>query len=107
MPVIDARNADRAGDGAAELILVKSQPLLVEVSPGVKLVIAQVLEQNAVDLVGPGSQRHVENAAGHFAVLCRVAGDLHLELLHRIDIWPELSRRAADVAIVKAIHAEI
>ncbi len=60
-----------------------------------------------MELVGSGAKHHVQYAAGHLAVLGGIAGHFHLELLHGVHVGPQLGRGAPDVAIVKAVHAEV
>ena len=80
---------DRAADAAAELILVilrTAQVVAVgEEVIGIEIIVAEVLEQQAVHLVGPALRIHGNNGAGTAAVFSRVRIGDDVEFLDHVD----------------------
>ena len=60
-----------------------------------------------MNVIRPRAQGHVQDAAGHASVLCGIAGDLHLELLQRVNVRAHLRGSALHVAVVEAIDVEV
>ena len=77
--IVKSRYAERTQNSPSKLILMESQFRRVEVSAGVKFIIADILEQRAMELVRTRPHHHVDDAAGHLAVFGGIAGHLHLE----------------------------
>src|SRR5690606_4921886 len=81
-PVV-ARQQDRAADRAAELVLAIHRPGARNEAAGVQLVVAEVLEQRAVEFVRSRSRRvNFEPAAGASVLGAVVIAD-QLELTDR------------------------
>ena len=97
----------RTGDGSAELIAAQFGFAGVEEVARVEHVVANVLEDRAVEAVAAGFQRHGDDAAGEPAVFGGIAGGLQLEFLERFERRPGLRAGVARILIVEAIDGHV
>ena len=98
---------DRSGRRGGELVLEQIGLLEFEESARVQRIVAHEVADVAVNVIRPRAQGHVQDAAGHASVLCGIAGNLHLELLQRVDVRAHLRGAALYVAVVEAIDVEV
>ena len=98
---------DRSADRAAVLVASQAQPFLVEEPPCVDRLVAYVLEQRAMDLIGPGSHRQADDASGKAAVFRRESRRHDPELFHGVQRRAHLRSTSHRISVADAVHVEV
>ena len=95
---------DGAADDAAELIALQRVAVGGEIVLGVEVVVAEEVEDRAVEGIGSGARDDVDDRAGMEAVLRGEAGGLHAEFLNGIGEWERQVHVGERVGVVGAVH---